>query len=72
VRCAYAQRSCWATRGKRRCARERGSAVRYARLRAEIEALWFQPERRRVDSWLEHANINDVVLATSLRPEAFL
>ena len=45
---------------------------RYAPLRAEIEAFWQRPEHRRVDSWLEHANINDVMLATSLQPEGFL
>ena len=45
---------------------------RYVPLRAEIEAFWLQPEHRRVDSWLEHANINDVMLATSLHPEGFL
>ncbi len=46
--------------------------ARYLPLRAEIEAFWLQPAHRRVDSWLEHANINDVMLATSLSPEGFL
>jgi hypothetical protein len=41
-------------------------------LRTEIEGFWLRPEHRRVDSWLEHANINDVMLATSLQPEGFL
>jgi hypothetical protein len=45
---------------------------RYGPLRTEIEAFWLQREHRRVDSWLEHANINDVMLATSLQPEGFL
>ena len=45
---------------------------RYLPLRAEIDAFWLQPEHRRADSWLEHANINEVMLATSLRPEGFL
>jgi hypothetical protein len=45
---------------------------RYLSLRAEIEAFWLRPEHRREDSWVEHANINDVMLATSLRPEGFL
>ena len=45
---------------------------RYMPLRTEIEAFWRRPEHRRVDSWLEHANINDVMLATSLQPEGFL
>ena len=29
-------------------------------------------EHRHQDSWLEHANINDVMLATSLEPTGFL
>jgi hypothetical protein len=41
-------------------------------LRAQIETFWLQPERRRAPSWLEHANINDVMLATCLRPDGFL
>jgi hypothetical protein len=45
---------------------------RHVLLRSEIETFWLQPEHRRVDSWLEHANINDVMLATSLQPEGFL
>jgi hypothetical protein len=31
-----------------------------------------RPEHRRVDRWLEHENINDVMLATSLQPEGFV
>lgn len=45
---------------------------RFVPLRTEIEAFWLRPEHRRVDSWLEHTNINDVMLATSLQPEGFL
>ena len=45
---------------------------RYVALRAGIEAFWLRPEHRRVDSWLEHENINDVMLATSLQPEGFV
>lgn len=45
---------------------------RYVPLRTEIEAFWLRPEHRRVDSWLEHANINGVMLATSLEPEGLL
>jgi hypothetical protein len=41
----------------------------YAPLRGEIEAFWLQPQHRRVESWLEHQNINDVMLATSLQPD---
>ena len=46
--------------------------ARYVPLRAEIEAFWLEPEHRRVATWLEHENINDVMLATSLAPEGFL
>jgi hypothetical protein len=45
---------------------------RYVALRAEIEAFWLRPEHRRVDSWLEHENINEVMLAASLQPDGFL
>jgi hypothetical protein len=45
---------------------------RYLPLRAEIESFWLQPAHRQVATWLQHADINDVMLATSLRPEGFL
>ena len=45
---------------------------RYLPLRAEIEAFWLQPEHRREGGWVEHASINEVMLATSLHPEGFL
>jgi len=45
---------------------------RYLPLRAEIESFWLQPAHRQAASWLQHADINDVMLATSLRPEGFL
>jgi hypothetical protein len=62
-----------AWRGASRGARTRvDELARYLPLRAEIDAFWLQPEHRQVDSWLEHANISDVMLATSLRPEGFL
>jgi hypothetical protein len=44
----------------------------WAPLRDEIEMLWLAPEHRRGPSWLEHENINDVMLATALVPEGFL
>jgi hypothetical protein len=46
--------------------------ARYGALRDEIEAFWLRSEHRGVDSWLEHADINDVMLATTLAPEGFL
>jgi hypothetical protein len=45
---------------------------RYLSLRAEIEAFWLQPEHHREGSWVEHASINEVMLAASLLPEGFL
>jgi len=44
----------------------------YAPLRAEIESFWLLPYHRDVATWVEHADINDVMLATSLEPEGFL
>lgn len=49
-----------------------GEIGRYAPLRAEIESFWLRPEHRRTALWLEHGNINDVMLATSLEPDGFL
>lgn len=44
----------------------------YAPLRSSIETFWLQPEQREADAWAQHANINDVMLATSLEPTGFL
>jgi hypothetical protein len=44
----------------------------YASLRGAIESFWLQPEHQRAPSWQSHADINDVMLATALRPEGFL
>jgi hypothetical protein len=41
-------------------------------LRGEIEAFWLHPDHRRTATWLEHQNINEVMLATSLVPEGYL
>ena len=48
------------------------SLLRYLPLREDIESFWLQPNHRRVDSWLDHQDINEVMLATSLAPEGFL
>lgn len=45
---------------------------RYTPLRDEIQAFWLPPERRRKRTWLDHEDINDVMLATSLLPDGFL
>jgi hypothetical protein len=41
-------------------------------LRDEIEEFWLRPEHRRSRTWVEHRNINDVMLATSLAPDGYL
>lgn len=46
--------------------------TRHAALRTEIEAFWMRPEHRASRSWSEHADINDVMLATCMHPEGFL
>jgi hypothetical protein len=46
--------------------------MRHASLRAEIETFWLDAEHRRVSSWTDHRNINEVMLATSLAPEGCL
>ncbi|MGB5177483.1 MAG: hypothetical protein WBP44_02005 [Gammaproteobacteria bacterium] len=46
--------------------------MQYLPLRDEIEALWRDPEQQRSTSWIEHQNINEVMLATSLAPDGFL
>ena len=38
----------------------------------EIESFWRNPEHRNADTWSEHRDINEVMLATSLAPEGFL
>ena len=45
---------------------------RYLPLASEIESFWRNPEHRRATTWLEHRDINDVMLATGLAPEGFL
>ena len=49
-----------------------GRLERYARLRPEIEGFWLRPEHRHGRTYLDHADINDVMLATALVPDGFL
>ena len=37
-----------------------------------IRTFWLAPEHRRARTWVEHRDINEVMLATSLLPEAYL
>jgi hypothetical protein len=46
--------------------------LQYAPIGEEIESFWRDPAHQRAPSWLEHRDINDVMLATRLVPEGFL
>jgi len=46
--------------------------TRFNRINAFIESFWLEPEHRSVNSWLEHADINNVMLATCLSPDGYL
>lgn len=68
---AALERAAWRhAAGAARTAVERLSP--YLPLRRQIEAFWRQPQHRATTSWLDHANINDVMLAASLAPDGFL
>ena len=41
-------------------------------LGAVIESFWLDSEHRQAQTWSEHRDINDVMLATSLIPESYL
>ena len=41
----------------------------YAQLGEEIEMYWLEPTHREATSWMEHRDINMVMLATSLAPD---
>ena len=46
--------------------------LRYEGLGDEIVAFWLPDGRHEDESWQEHQNINDVMLATALIPDTFL
>lgn len=48
------------------------SLTPYARLKEEINAFWLEDKNRESATWLEHRNINMVMLATSLEPDGYL
>ena len=48
------------------------SLKNYLPLRWMIKHFWLKPENWEVPSWKEHADINMVMLATSLMPEGYL
>ena len=45
---------------------------RFHQIAGLIEDFWSEPEHQSVNSWLEHADINNVMLATSLAPDGYL
>jgi hypothetical protein len=48
------------------------AATRHAALAVGIDAFWSEPEARRNRTWSAHADINSVMLATSLCPAGYL
>ena len=44
----------------------------YLSLAGEIEGFWLEGGNRESETWREHREINMVMLATSLAPDAFL
>ena len=48
------------------------SLSRYAGLTETIEKFWLEGTNREAGSWIEHLDINRVMLATSLAPDGFL
>ncbi len=49
-----------------------GALAPYAQLEAQIRSFWLVPANRDTHVWLEHQDINDVMLATCLVPAGFL
>jgi len=46
--------------------------MQYMPLRDEIETFWRDPAHQRSNTWTDHQEINEVMLATALAPEGFL
>jgi hypothetical protein len=44
----------------------------YLPLIEEIEKFWLEPLRQKAETWIDHQDINRVMLATSLAPDGFL
>ncbi|MGD8894191.1 MAG: hypothetical protein PVF94_14265 [Desulfobacterales bacterium] len=44
----------------------------FVRLGEAIEKFWLEPQNRIAKTWTEHQDINSVMLATSLAPDAYL
>ena len=48
------------------------SLRRYLPLGTDIESFWLDPAHQHADTWTEHLDINEVMLATRLAPDGFL
>jgi hypothetical protein len=46
--------------------------MRHVAVGGEIERFWRSPEHQRAGTWIEHRDINEVMLATRLAPDGFL
>jgi len=44
----------------------------YTDMRGHIEQFWLNPQHQQSNTWTEHLDINEVMLATSLKPDGFL
>lgn len=45
--------------------------LEYLHLAEEIESFWSEPQHRLVSTWIDHGDINSVMLATSLEPGGY-
>ncbi|MEZ5573840.1 MAG: hypothetical protein R3E64_17770 [Halioglobus sp.] len=52
--------------------RQLARLLKFSYLSEVIENFWLQSSNRRVSTWREHADINSVMLATSLAPDGYL
>jgi hypothetical protein len=46
--------------------------LQYRPLAQQIDAFWSDPTHRLISTWMEHRDINSVMLSTSLAPEGYL
>jgi hypothetical protein len=60
------------SRANPRVLKQLEALLRHAPLRGEIESFWLAPEHRNAQSFTEHRDINEVMLATSLAPDGCL
>jgi hypothetical protein len=58
--------------GGKRLQQQAEDLMRYTNVGVEIERFWLDDRNRACDTWIEHREINMVMLATSLAPDGFL